>query len=204
VKGRPVLRMLGSLLLILALAPPPARAAGAAVHFKAEPASSRVEFVLHTFWHDVTGATSAIESTLTSEGGDPTTDGVVFVSVEAGKIETGNKRRDAKMRERHLEVEKYPRLEFRSTAPPRPDDSGEKSENGAARLLVRGDLTIHGVTREISLPVEAVAEAGGWRMTGSALVKMSDYGVPDPSIALNRVRDEVEIRFDIRFAREKG
>jgi polyisoprenoid-binding protein YceI len=64
---------------------------------------------------------------------------------------------------------------------------------------VEGDLTLHGVTRRITAPVEAEAAGSGWLMKGATVVRLTDYGVPDPSIVLNKVSDEVEIRFEIRF-----
>ncbi len=174
--------------------------------------AARAGFVLHTFWHDVEGTTASVAARLDSASGSVLIDGEVTVCVEAATLDTGIGRRDRKMREEHLEVEKYPRLEFRSTAAPRPSAAqepragaaeGEGAEDAAppARLVVEGDLTLHGVTRRVSVPVEARALPDGWAMKGAIVVRLTDYGIPDPSIALNKVRDEVDVHFDIRFSR---
>lgn len=188
------------------LAAAPAAAPAAPARWEGLPGASRVEFVLHSFWHDVEGSTAAVAAELTSEGGDPLADGLVRVSVEAAALDTGIVRRDRKMREEHLEVAKHPLLEFRSTAPPRREagaGAGAAAETAPARLVVEGDLAIHGVTRRVSVPVEARARDGGWLMTGAFVVRLSEFGIPDPSIALNKVRDAVDVRFEVRLSRRE-
>jgi len=202
--------MRAAAIVLLALAAPAsvavagAGAAPAGRSWSADPDLSHVEFVLHTFWHDVTGTTSALTATLVSTGGDPLVDGTVAVSVETATLVTGIGRRDRKMREEHLEAQRFPRLEFRSTEPPKLETRAPDGARDSSHVIVAGDLTLHGVTRRVAVPVEATSMAGGWLMKGVAVVKLSDYGVPDPSIALNRARDEVEIRFEIRFAIRNG
>jgi len=190
-----------SLRAILAVAALLAGGTGAAAanSWSADPEASHVEFVLHTFWHDVHGTSAALEATLDSASGDPLADGVVSVSVQAATLLTGNDRRDRKMREEHLEVGKFPLLEFRSTAPPRRSEAPAEGAAGTARLTVDGDLTIHGVTRKVSVLVEALAAGGAWVMKGALVVKLTDFGVPDPSIALNKVKDDLDLGFEIRF-----
>lgn len=192
-----------AILAVAALFPGGAGAAAAA-SWSADPGACRAEFVLHTFWHDVHGTTSAVEATLESASGDPLADGSVIVSVEAASLVTGNARRDRKMREAHLEVEKYPRLEFRSSAPPRGDRAPGETAAGASRLIVEGDLTIHGVTKKVEVAVEALRDGDGWVMKGSLVVKLTEFGVPDPSIAINKVKDDVDLGFEIRLKKRGG
>jgi polyisoprenoid-binding protein YceI len=157
-------------------------------------------FVLHTFWHDVEGTTRGVKAELTSASGDPLADGVVKVVVDAASLETGIGRRDRKMREEHLETATYPTIEFHSTSPP----GGRTSAGEGKRFEVAGDLTLHGVTKPVTAPVEAKAAGEGWEFSGRLTIKMSDYQIANPSIALNKVRDEVEIHFRIRLERAKG
>jgi polyisoprenoid-binding protein YceI len=69
---------------------------------------------------------------------------------------------------------------------------------------VDGDLTIHGVTKKVEVAVEARRDGDGWVMKGSLVVKLTDYGVPDPSIAINKVKDDVDLGFEIRFKKRGG
>ena len=65
----------------------------------------------------------------------------------------------------------------------------------ANRFLVYGDLTLHGVTKAIELPVSF---ADG-RYTGSVKLKQTDFGITPVKIAGGtvRVKDEIEIVFEI-------
>jgi len=70
----------------------------------------------------------------------------VDVQIDASSIDTGNAQRDTHLRSADfLDVEQFPTLRFQST----------RVENaGAERFRVVGNLTIHGVTREVALEVE--------------------------------------------------
>lgn len=163
-------------------------------------AEGEAGFVLHTFWHDVEGTTRGVKAELTSASGDPLADGVVKVVVDAASLETGIGRRDRKMREEHLETATYPTIEFHSTSPP----TGRAGAGAGTRFEVAGDLTLHGVRKPVTAPVEARAAGDGWEFSGRLTIKMSDYGISNPSIALNKARDEVEIHFRIRLEPAKG
>jgi polyisoprenoid-binding protein YceI len=68
----------------------------------------------------------------------------VEVRIEAASIDTGVAERDAHLKAADfLDVEKFPAITFRSTRIARREDGFD----------VAGDFTIHGVTREVVLPV---------------------------------------------------
>lgn len=72
----------------------------------------------------------------------------IDVTIDANSIESRDANRDAHLRSPDfLDVAKYPTLTFRST---------EIEEGRDSALLVKGDLTIRGVTRPITLTVESL------------------------------------------------
>jgi polyisoprenoid-binding protein YceI len=88
-----------------------------------------------------------------------------------------------------LDSERYPDIVFRSaTVAPAGTDSWE----------VRGNLTLHGQTRPVAVKVSE--KAGHY--VGTALLKQTDFGVKPVRIAGGtvRVRDEIQIEFDIELA----
>ncbi|HKY32466.1 MAG TPA: YceI family protein [Candidatus Polarisedimenticolia bacterium] len=166
-----------------------------------DPAGSRVAFVLRTTWHEVHGTAPDVRGTVTSQSGDLTADGRVLLEVVTATMETGNQRRDRAMRRDHLHVDRFPIIRFSSAAPPSPGRI-ERDAAGSLRraeLSLEGDLEIHGVVRRIRLPVTLEAEGNGWMASGSATVRLSEHGIPDPSILLNKVRDEVQVSFRLRL-----
>jgi polyisoprenoid-binding protein YceI len=187
--------MLGPVLLAAA----GALATAAPLTLSIDPAASQVLFHLQTTWHGVEGRTGRISGALTTESGDILGDGRVTVEIEAAALDTGNARRDRTMRDSHLETGRYPAIAFTSTGPPAVASS-TKDPAGAltgASLTVPGSLAIHGVTRAVGLPVTARRQGDAWLMEGELVVKLSDYAIPDPSIFLNHVQDEVTVSFSI-------
>jgi YceI-like domain len=85
-----------------------------------------------------------------------------------------------------LDVQKYPSIAFASTA---------VEPNGPDKLTVTGRLTIHGLTRPVTV---AVVRANG-RYRGTVALKQRDFGITPISIAGGtvKVKDELKIEFDI-------
>jgi len=101
-------------------------------------------------------------------------DSTVTVSIDAGSVDTGNEMRDNDLRsERFLDVANHPLITFKSTSVT-PD--GDKYK-------VIGDLTIRGVTKQVTLNVEAGGFGadgyGGMRAEYSATTEINrtDFGV---------------------------
>ena len=70
------------------------------------------------------------------------------------------------------------------------------AELAQGRWTLRGDLTLCGQTRPVS--VHVTPKDG--RYTGEAIVKQTDFGIKPPGKAGVRAKDEVRIEFDVRLA----
>jgi polyisoprenoid-binding protein YceI len=97
-----------------------------------------------------------------------------------------------------LDVARFPTIALRST--------GVRIENqqGAnAKLRIAGELTLRGVSRPVTVPVDVVRSDTSVKATGTFKVKQSDYGIKPVSAGMGtvRVKDEVEVRFTIVAAR---
>jgi polyisoprenoid-binding protein YceI len=129
----------------------------------------------------------------------------IRATIDAASINTRNERRDNHLRSADFfDVAKFPTLTFVSK---------KFAKVADAKYKVTGDLTIHGVTREVVLDVEGPTpevKAGNSFKTGaSASVKINrkDYG-----LTWNRaleaggvtVGDEVSITLDIELNRKEA
>lgn len=100
----------------------------------------------------------------------------VEVTIKAASVDTGVKMRDDDLRSPHFfDVEKFPEITFKSKSVKM---TGENTAD------VTGDLTIHGVTKEVVLKVELLGKgpgakpgtiASGWNATTA--LKRTDYGL---------------------------
>jgi len=96
-------------------------------------------------------------------------------TIEAASINTGIEKRDAHLRGADfLDADKFPTLEFRST--------GVLGAKGGSKKL-KGDLTIHGVTKPVTLDLEVGGVAkdpwGGTRagFTATGKINRKDFGL---------------------------
>jgi len=89
-----------------------------------------------------------------------------------------------------LDVSRYPEIAFKSI-------SAESKAGGV--WTVRGNLTLHGATRPVTVEVK---ESGG-HFTGAALLKQTDFGMKPVKVAGGtvKVKDEVRVEFDIQLAK---
>jgi polyisoprenoid-binding protein YceI len=85
--------------------------------------------------------------TLTYDPANPSAS-MINVTVQSASLDTRNSGRDNVLRsDDFFDVKKYPTLSFRST---------QVAATGADELTITGDLTIHGVTKHISVPAHVI------------------------------------------------
>jgi polyisoprenoid-binding protein YceI len=124
-------------------------------------------------------------------------DSTVEVTIAMASVESGNQTRDAHLRSAELfDVQRYPTATFRSTG----------VEFHGSDGTVTGDLTIHGVTREVTLAIVfegAVRDPwGGDRAVFSArtTIDREDFGI-GWNVALETggvlVSKEISIEIDV-------
>ena len=111
-----------------------------------DSAHTQVEvLVKHMMFAKVRGRFSAIDGTITLGTDGDLSGGEVSVEIGAASIDISQDQRDEHLRSAEFfDVEQFPKLTFRSTYAQRITDDS---------LLVRGELTIRDVTREVELEV---------------------------------------------------
>lgn len=122
---------------------------------------------------------------------------VIDATIEAASVDTRVEMRDNDLRSPHFfDASKYPTLTFKSK---------KVAEAGPGKLKIAGDLTIHGVTREVTLDVEGPSAPvkdprGNLRVGASAstTINRKDFGVDG---AAGVVGDDVPITIDMELTR---
>ncbi len=94
-----------------------------------------------------------------------------------------------------LESAKHPKITFKSVSVSDMKQSG----NDTYSFVVHGDLTLHGVTKRIAVPVAATITAQQLHATGKYALKQTDYGIKPYSAAGGtiKVKNEVVVNFNI-------
>lgn len=116
------------------------------------------------------------------------------VTIPVARMDCGGNQITSKMRDA-LKVSSNPNIQFALT-----DARVGSPNNGRFAVETSGRLTIAGVTRDVRFIAEGRALAdGGFRLTGSVPVLMTNHGVSPPTAMLGTLRsgDEVTVRFDV-------
>ena len=146
-----------------------------AQEYKIDSAHSSAQFaVTHMMVSTVRGAFSNVSGTVVYDEKNPA-NSTVQATVDATTVDTREPKRDADLRSANFfDVEKFPTLSFQS----------KKAWKQDGKLMLAGDLTMHGVTKEVTLSVEGpTAEVkdlwGGARRgaTATTVVNRKDFGL---------------------------
>ena len=195
------IRLLVPALAIALLVP----ASGRAATWELDPAHSTIGFsIRHMMISSVRGQFRTFTGKAT---GDPKTPdkAQIEASIDVGSIDTANEKRDGHLKSPDFfDIAKYPTMTFKSK---------KIVAAGPGKAKVTGDLTLHGVTKEVVLEVEGGTDVikdpmGNTRAGAHATAKIDrrDFGmVYDKTVDGGglMVGNEVEITIDVE-AVQKG
>jgi len=186
------------------------RALAAAAAYRVVPAKSTLRIEIgksgafsfaagHT--HEVTGP---IEGRVTADQNDPAR-ADIQITIRTAELKVsaaGEPPADVpKVQERMagpdvLDVAHFPDITFRSTSIAA---SGKNNTTGTTQ--VTGQLTLHGRSREVTVPVRVQFEGGSLTASGTLSVKQTDFGIKPVSVAgVVNVKDALTIHFTITAA----
>jgi polyisoprenoid-binding protein YceI len=179
--------------------------AASADTWQIDPGHTTVGFtVRHLTISSVRGQFDKVAGTITANGNDPAS-AVIEATIETASIDTRSADRDADLKSANfLDVTKYPTMTFKSK---------KVEAAGPGKFNVVGDLTLHGVTKEVTLAVEVPGPPikdpwGNTRAGASATTTISrkDFGLTwNKMIEAGGavVGDAVSIEIDVEAVKKK-
>lgn len=167
--------------------------------YQIDPKHSSAHFkVRHMMIANVRGEFNAVTGTVEVDGAKP--DAARFeVSIDVNSLHTGDPQRDAHLKTPDFfDAAKFPAITFRSK---------KIAPSGGKNYKVTGDLTIRGVTHEVTLDVEGLSDevTDPWKLqrrgaAASTRISRKAFGLAfDPEGAM--VSDAVEITLDVEMTR---
>jgi polyisoprenoid-binding protein YceI len=124
----------------------------------------------------VVGRTQNVTGSMTIHGTAIT---ALDVTVDMTSLQSDKEQRDNSLRERGLETDRFPTATFTLT---QPIDVGEQPKDGQTiDVTAVGDLTLHGVTKQVSVPIQAVMSGGEIQAVASLDVALADYAIDPPT-----------------------
>ena len=168
-----------------------------------DPTHSEVQFkVKHLVISTVTGSFGQFEGAAETVG-DDFTDAKLSFSADISSISTGNEQRDGHLKSADFfDADAFPKLTFTSTS---------MTKTGDDKYDLVGDLTMHGVTKPVTLSVEYGGQMqdfygqtkAGFEITGSLKRKEFDLkwdGVTEGGGIV--VSDEVKLVMNIQLIKQ--
>ena len=164
--------------------------------YRIDPVHSNVGFKVKHLFTFVNGRFDDLSGTISLDSKKPENSSV-DVKIETKSINTANEKRDAHLRSGDFfDVEKHPTITFKSKS---------VKQTGENTADVVGDLTLLGVTKEVTLKTELLGkgkgmeggQVSGWRAQTS--IKRSDHGMTWGKLVEGTplIGDEVEILIDV-------
>lgn len=154
----------------------------------------RVDEVLAGVNTTAVGRSNEIDGSLTIDG---TTATAVDVEVDVATIESDDSRRDGQFRGRVMSVDEFPTATFVLTEPIEFGSIPTGDETITASAT--GQLTLRGVTNDVTFDVTAQTTDGRIGVLGSIPVLFADYGIDNPSGGIVTTEDNGLVEFVLVF-----
>ncbi|MEA3207102.1 MAG: hypothetical protein QOE70_159 [Chthoniobacter sp.] len=171
--------------------------------YKIDPVHSTIGFKIRHFFSKVGGRFNEVAGTIQGDPAKPD-DAQVSVTIQTKSIDTAEAKRDTHLRSPDFfDVEKFPAMTFVSKKVTRTGDNTAD---------VTGDLTLHGVTKDVTLKVTFLGKGKtmneaittGWEATTK--IKRSEFGLTWNKVVegTSAVGDDVEIELQVEAALVKA
>jgi polyisoprenoid-binding protein YceI len=165
--------------------------------FRIDPNRSRVWIEARSSMHPIQGEAEGLEGSIDADmadgridvAGDPK----IQIELPVEKLKSGKKLEDAEML-RRIDARRFPKITGETTE--------LKESNG--RYRIRGDLTFHGVTRQVEGEVTISSpDERSLVIEGEQTFDIRDFGVEPPKILMLKVHPDVRVRVKL-FAEQES
>ena len=141
------------------------------------------------------GRTAQVTGTLTLDGTSIT---AVDVTADLTRLTSDDDRRDGQLQRQAIQTGQYPTSTFKLSAP---IELGSVPADGQTiDATATGELTLHGVTKTVQVPIQARLSGDVVTVTGSVEIPFADYGIQQPtSFLVLSIEDHGIIELQLHF-----
>ena len=146
---------------------------------------------------EAVGRTADVSGSLTIEG---TTISKVEITEDLTTLQSSSDNRDRQLGRQALETATFPTATFVLTTPI--ELGSEPVQGQVIETTATGDLTLHGVTKSVQVPLQARLEGNTIVVAGSLRIAFADFGIAKPQAMLVlSVEDAAVMELLIHFTR---
>jgi YceI-like domain len=156
--------------------------------------NGKISFFSKTSLEDITADNNQVLSVLNTETG------VLEFSALNNAFHFPKAKMEDDFNDNYIESAKYPKSTFKGTIA---DVSGIKSmKDGSYPVSVKGDLEIHGVSKNITAPATVTIKDGKISATASFKVLPKDYNIKVPSIVAGKIAESITINVSCNYEKK--
>jgi polyisoprenoid-binding protein YceI len=143
------------------------------------------------------GRTPAVSGSLVLDGSTITS---VDVTADLTQLKSDDDRRDGQLQRQAIETSQFPTATFHLTSP---IALGSVPMDGQSiDASATGELTLHGVTKSVTVPIRAQLSGDVVTVTGSIDILFADYGIEQPtSFVILSIEDHGTMELKLHFRR---
>ena len=175
-------------------------AAAKMVHYRVDADATQIVASVDEPFVRIRGAASASFTVLSGKVDgypeNPVVSGRVEIVLDANSYHSDSPQRDLKITRESLAAARFPTITFVST---RIEDLNWEVPGSDATATVVGNLTMHGVTREVRVPIDAILSPDGkLSADGEVRFDFTEFGVAPPSALFGAVKSGTIVDLNFR------
>jgi polyisoprenoid-binding protein YceI len=126
--------------------------------------------------HTAVGRTTKVTGTMNLSGATVSS---VSITADLTALQSDDSLRDDQLKTQAIDTNQFPDATFKTTAP---INLGSLPADGTTvSVTAQGQLTIHGVTKSVQIPLQAIRKGGIIAIAGSLPIVFADYGFAGPN-----------------------
>jgi polyisoprenoid-binding protein YceI len=150
-----------------------------------------VKFYSHTSIEDITAENNKVGSIINSSNGE------VVITMNMTDFSFEKKLMQEHFNENYVESEKFPKASFKGSVID--NDKVDYNKKGLYTVSVTGNMTIHGVSNEVSTEGTIEVLKGGIVAKTKFMLNPEDYGIKIPGVVRNNIANDLEITADMKY-----
>lgn len=151
-------------------------------------------FARDTVKKEAVGRTSRVTGTMKVDGRQVT---AIEITADTTSLKSNESIRDNVIKEKGLETSRFSTATFKATAPIQLPSAPKRDETITAS--VTGELTLHGVTRTVTVPLEAVWTGPTIAVKGSVEIVLADYQIDRISTPIVTIDEKGTLEIGLLF-----
>lgn len=155
--------------------------------------NARVSFFSSTVVEDIEGISNTGSSVIDAKTGN------LIFRVNNTSFQFKKKLMQEHFNENYMESEKYPVSAFKGALA----EPLNLNLDGVRTVMVEGNLTIHGVTKNYKTKAEITVSKGSLIANAVFKVKIADHGIEIPTLVFKNIAEYVEVRIKAEYKAKK-